>query len=142
MARFTRFVLYTFFWCLFPPLFFIKNRGYMAGYAFLPRGAAKRIGKLLKRGNLLAAVELFWSGWNPGVTYETTRPLYQFCGGNRHPLFATSVCFLYSGVFLHWGGLRNNVVSNHGDAPQGTCRSDRPLGHWALCFRGFTRAHK
>ncbi len=105
MARFSRFVLYTLLWCLFPPLFFIKNRGLNAGYAFLPRGTVKRIGRLLRKGNLFAAVELFWSRWNPGMTYETTRPLYQFCGGNKHQLFATTVCFLYSGIFLHWGGI-------------------------------------
>lgn len=105
MRRFARFVLYTLLWCLFPPFFLINNRGLQAGYAFLPRGTARRIGRLLRQGNLLLATELFWGRWNPGITFETTRPLYQFCGGNRNQIFATSVCFLYSGIFLHWGGI-------------------------------------
>lgn len=112
MARLTRFVLYTLAWCLFPPLFFVKNRGFGVVLnsgdpltAFVSWSVCKRIQRLIKRGRILSSIELFWSRWNPAVTTETTQPLYQLCGGNKHPVLATLVCFAYSAFILHWAGM-------------------------------------
>ncbi len=111
LTSFTRFVLYTLAWCLFPPLFFVKNRGWQVTLhsndpltALISWSVCKRIWRLVKRGRILSAVELFWSKWNPLCTAETTQPLYHFCGGNKRPVLATLVCFAYSAVVLHWLG--------------------------------------
>lgn len=97
-----RLILYTLAWCLFLPLFFWKNRANQSGRnPFLEWRAIKRIGRKLKRFNIVGAWEIFWSNWNPGVTMETTKPLYEMCGGNKRPFISTMVVFLYSGVFLH-----------------------------------------
>ncbi|MDB4984001.1 MAG: hypothetical protein JWM20_180 [Patescibacteria group bacterium] len=55
----------------------------------------------MKQKKILAAIEMFWSSWNPVVTEETTKPLYRLLGGNKRPVFATMITFLYTGIFLH-----------------------------------------
>lgn len=114
MEKLRRLVLFTLYWCLFPPLFFIKNNGAVEKLVNLyddptevlvPKNARKRIRKLLKRGRPFSALELFWSRWNPAMTENTTKPLWELCDGNKRPVVATLTVFLYSGVFLHWAGL-------------------------------------
>jgi hypothetical protein len=134
--RMRRFLYYTLMWCFFPPLFFVGNRVWEIKNSHpLPKLARKGIARRLKRGDVLGAFELFWSRWNPVMTTETTKPLYRLCGGNDRPLFSTAVCFIYSGIFLHWGGCglawAQFYIFFTGPAPF-------PNGYWAmLIYFGF-----
>lgn len=94
VARIARF---TAAWCLFLPLLYAGNKGATKP----PLRNPGLILRLIRRGRILLAWEAFWSGWNPVFTVEITRPLYELCGGNKRPFFATMMVFLYSGVFLH-----------------------------------------
>ncbi len=89
------------FCCLFP-LFYYKNRGMGKDGLFIGgETTTSKLKDLLKRGKFLLCWQFFWAKWNPVVTYETTRPLYQLCGGHKNPFFASIITFLYSGIFLH-----------------------------------------
>jgi hypothetical protein len=84
-------------------------KGYLLKKGFLPRAI-----RSLGRGNIFEAVEFFWSGWNPVLVRLTIRPVYRILGGNRRPLLASTLTFLYTSVVVHplWmvglvlGGLR------------------------------------
>ncbi len=102
-----RFLVYTFLWMFCIPLFFFKNRGHditerNGTWAFSRPGTPKKIFRLIKKGKVFTAIELFWSRWNPMITAETTQPLWKFCQGHKYPAFATLVTFLYSALILHW----------------------------------------
>lgn len=88
---------------IFPPLFFYEvNKKYNS--VSFPLVCPKRwimFKRNLMAWKLLKAFELFWSAWNPILTKTITRHVYKFAGGNKYPIFATLVTFVYSGIFLH-----------------------------------------
>ena len=78
---------FTFAWCTFVPLFFIKNNGekiiqkgagssglLVACFFVGGKQTTKRLWLLLKKGRVLSAWQLFWAKWNPIITTETSRP--------------------------------------------------------------------
>lgn len=102
--KWIKLVLYTMVWCLCFPLFALLSKNASKKLRLYPDRLPRQIRKfwkLAKRGRMLSAWELFWSTWNPIITEKTTRPLFELCGGNRRPFFATMAVFLYSGIFLH-----------------------------------------
>lgn len=99
---FLRLLWFTIAFCLFHPLFYFKNRGIDEEIYFI--GGETTTSKLLdlfKKRKFLSCWQFFWAKWNPVVTHETTRPLYQLCGGHKRPFFASMMTFLYGGIFLH-----------------------------------------
>jgi len=102
--KWIKLVLYTIAWCFCFPLFGMLSKKRSKNLHLLPGRLPrqiKKLWKLIKRGRILSALELFWSAWNPIITEKTTRPLFELCGGNSRPFFATITVFLYSGIFLH-----------------------------------------
>ncbi len=88
----------------------------------LKRGFISRGARSLLRGDVLQAVEFFWSGWNPVLARLTTRPVYRMLGGNRRPVYASTMTFIFTSLVVHplWlvlgvlSGLRIAVHFNPG----------------------------
>ncbi|GEM_PF-2988562 len=78
----------------------ILRHSFKEGF-LLKKGFMSRAVKNLFRGNVFRAVEFFWSGWNPVLVRVSVRPMYRLLGGNRRPVSATVLTFLYTAWIVH-----------------------------------------
>ncbi|MHC4598456.1 MAG: hypothetical protein ACYS47_05580 [Planctomycetota bacterium] len=84
----------------FDPAHQMLRHSFKEGF-LLKRGFMGRAVRAFFRGNFPEAVEFFWSGWNPVLVRVAVRPVYRFFGGNRSPIFATTVTFFYTAWIVH-----------------------------------------
>ncbi len=84
----------------YEPAYAMLGASFRKGF-LLKKGFMSRAARHMLRGNVPAAVEHFWSGWNPVLARITIRPVYRMLGGNRRPVTASVLTFVYTALVVH-----------------------------------------
>jgi hypothetical protein len=85
----------------FEPALDLLRSSFVEGY-LTKKGFLGRAVRTFFSGHPLEGFEFFWSGWNPVLARVTTRPMFRLLGGNRRPVPATALTFMYTAGVVHF----------------------------------------